>query len=139
MVLRPATLRDMPGIWKVRYSVAENTLAPGGISDDQLALSISTEGRGWVAEQDGEILGFAIGLAKGRLWALFVHPQAQGRGIGSQLHDCALAWFDSQGIRTPWLSTGAHSKARRFYEARGWKHAGALEDDEVRLERCPPD
>lgn len=137
-IVRQATVDDMPGIWSVRLSVDENTLSPGSIGDDQLARSLDTEGRGWVAEEHGEIVGFAIGLASGRLWALFVHPGAQGLGIGSRLHERVLAWFGSRQVRTLWPSTGAHTRARRFYEARGWRHAGPLDDGEVRLERNNP-
>jgi ribosomal protein S18 acetylase RimI-like enzyme len=42
----------------------------------------------WVAEDDGEMLGFAFGWICDRLWflaELFVAPDQQGRGIGNEL------------------------------------------------------
>ena len=42
----------------------------------------------WVAEADGEILGFALSWVCGDLWflaELFVAPSQQGRGIGNEL------------------------------------------------------
>src|SRR6185437_1032206 len=42
----------------------------------------------WVAEDSGEILGFAFSWVCGRLWflaELFVAPDQQGRGIGNEL------------------------------------------------------
>lgn len=135
VVIRAALLRDIPGIWEVRYSVTENTLIPGSISDEELSRSLEEDGQGWVAEDDGRIIGFAIGLRTGNLWALFVRPEAQGQGIGGRLHDELILWFADQPIEVLWLSTGTTSRARNFYEVRGWKLAGSHGSDEVRLER----
>jgi len=135
LVIRPAVRDDLPGLWQVRYSVAENTLTPGRISDAELRQSIEESGRGWVAEEHGRIIGFAIGLLSGNVWALFVRPDAEGRGIGSALHVEMLAWFSQQAIDRLWLSTGSGTRARCFYEARGWRYAGPYGTDEVRLER----
>lgn len=135
MVIRPACRNDMRGIWEVRYAVAENTLTPGRISDEELRRSLEEDGRGWVAEEGERIIGFAIGLNDGNVWALFVHPRAEGRGIGSSLHARLLAWFAQQPLQRLWLSTGADTRARRFYEARGWQYAGPYGSEEVRLER----
>ncbi len=135
VVIRPAVRDDKPRLWEVRYSVTENTLTPGRISDEELCRSIEEDGRGWVAEEDGRILGFAIGLLSGNVWALFVRPEAEGRGIGSALHTEMLAWFSQQRLHRLWLSTGTNTRARAFYEARGWKYAGPYGPDEVRLER----
>lgn len=115
--------------------MTENTLTPGKISDAVLWRSIEVDGRGWVAEEGSRILGFAIGLYSGNVWALFVRPDAQGRGIGSALHAELLAWFAQHPIQCLWLSTGIHTRARQFYEARGWRHVGSHGSDEVRLER----
>lgn len=135
VTLREAHRADLPAIWQVRLSVRENTLAPGRISDADLLDALESAGRGWVAERSGRVLGFAIGLRDGRLWALFVRPEAAGRGIGSALHDEALCWFAGLPLTRLWLSTGARTRARAFYAARGWVYSGQLDDDEVRLER----
>ncbi len=138
MIIRPATADDMPGIWQVRYAVLENTLEPGRISDDELLRSLDADGRGWVAVQANRIVGFTIGLHTGNLWALFVHPDVQGRGIGSRLQAQLLTWFARQPVDRLWLATGTHTRARRFYQASGWQLAGPYGDDEVRLERPNP-
>lgn len=39
----------------------------------------------WVWRQQGKVLGFASVMFGGYLGALFVRPEAQGQGIGSQL------------------------------------------------------
>lgn len=133
--IRPALREDMPALWDVRYSVTENTLAPGRISDEELRRSIEDDGRGWVAEDDGRIVGFAIGLRSGNVWALFVRPEDAGLGTGSALHEQMLQWFALQPLERLWLSTGVNTSARGFYEARGWQYAGPYGPDEVRLER----
>ena len=133
--LREATRADLAGIWRVRYAVIENTLAPGRIEDDEVIGQLETSGRGWVVEEDGEIVAFAIGDARGaNVWALFVDPRAEGRGHGSRLHDTMVEWLWTNGLDTLWLVTGAHTKARGFYERRGWRCAGTAGRNLVRLE-----
>jgi len=133
--LREATRADLAGIWRVRYAVVENTLVPGRIEDDEVISQLEASGRGWVVEEDGEIVAFAIGDAKGaNVWALFVDPRAEGRGHGSLLHDTMVEWLWTNGLDTLWLSTGADTKARGFYERRGWRCTGAVGRNQVRLE-----
>jgi GNAT superfamily N-acetyltransferase len=134
-VLRQATRADLPGIWQVRYAVAENTLAPGRIEDGAVVAQLETTGRGWVVEEEGVIVAFAIGDARGaNVWALFVDPRAEGRGHGSRLHDTMVEWLWTNGLNTLWLSTGADTKARGFYERRGWRCVGPHGQHGVRLE-----
>lgn len=133
--LREATRADLAGIWRVRYAVVENTLAPGRIEDDEVIGQLEASGRGWVVEEDGEIVAFAIGDARGaNVWALFVHPRAEGRGHGSRLHDTMVEWLWTNGLDTLWLSTGADTQARGFYERRGWRCTGTAGRNLVRLE-----
>ncbi len=137
--LRQATPADMPGIWEVRYSVTENTLAPGRISDEELRAALQDTGRGWVVESDGRIDGFAIGHGQtGNIWALFVRPDAQGRGHGTRLHTAMLEWFRTQPVPLLWLCTGTHTRARRFCEQHGWLCVGPSGAEEVRYERPNP-
>jgi GNAT superfamily N-acetyltransferase len=137
--LRQATRDDVAGLWRVRYAVRENTLTPGRIGDEELFREIEETGRGWVVEARGEIIAFAIGNARsGNVWALFVDPAAQGAGHGSRLHDVMVAWLWSQGVPTLWLSTGIDTRAREFYERRGWRNVGHYGTGEVRMELSNP-
>ena len=63
-ILRQATAADAPGIWGVRYSVSENMLTHGRLSDEDLRSEIEDTGRGWVIDDDGQIKAFAIGNAR---------------------------------------------------------------------------
>jgi GNAT superfamily N-acetyltransferase len=134
-VLRQATRDDLAGIWRVRYAVRENPLTPGRIPDDEVVARLETSGRGWVVEEGGSIVAFAIGdAADANLWALFVDPAVEGRGYGSLLHDTLVDWLWSRGLPLLWLTTGASTKARGFYERRGWRTTGSSGADQVRLE-----
>jgi GNAT superfamily N-acetyltransferase len=133
--IRLATPADLPGLWAVRYAVRENTLTPGRITDAELIASITTTGRGFIAERDGALGGFVIGLNSGEVWALFVDPALESLGIGSSLHATLLDWYATLPPKTLWLNTGAVTRARRFYERRGWRVIGVHGNDEVRLER----
>lgn len=135
-VLRELTRADYPAVWEVRYAVTENTLTPGRIDDSDMQRETEVTGKGWVIEAAGLIEAFTIGNAlSGNVWALFVHPRAQGRGYGELLHQEMLRWFATQPIERLWLSTGKDTRARGFYERRGWQHVSDYGDIEVRLER----
>jgi GNAT superfamily N-acetyltransferase len=55
------------------------------------------------------------------LWQLFVLPAWWGQGIAALLHDAALTEMRARGYRAARLFTPSlHSRARRFYERRGW-------------------
>jgi GNAT superfamily N-acetyltransferase len=135
IVIRQATLSDAAPIWAVRYAVEENTLTPGRITDEDLRREIEDTGRGWVLEKDGSIRAFAIGNARtGNVWALFVHPDAQGLGYGRRLHEVMVAWLREQGAPTLWLMTGQHTSATVFYERLGWRRVGVPDNGEARYE-----
>jgi quercetin dioxygenase-like cupin family protein/GNAT superfamily N-acetyltransferase len=140
-VLRQATMADSAGIWDVRYAVRENTLRRGKLDDDDMQREIERSGRGWVVEDAGRIVAFAVGNADtGNIWALFVHPDAEGRGHGGRLHDTMVEWLWSRGLERLWLTTGPGTRAQGFYERRGWQNLGLTDQGEILFElRRVPD
>jgi GNAT superfamily N-acetyltransferase len=61
----------------------------------------------------------------GELAALHVLPSSWGQGVGSRLHDAALARLAESGHETAWLWViSANDRARRMYERRGWTLRG---------------
>lgn len=135
-VSRTAVAADIPAIFEVRYAVTENTLEPGRISDEEVLESITATGRGWVVEQAGCVVGFAIGNAQtGNIFALFVHPAHAGAGHGRRLHDVMVDWLWSQGLERLWLSTGEGTRAQGFYQAAGWQACGRTAQGEICFER----
>ena len=138
-ILRQALRSDLPEIWRVRFAVRENTLAPGKISDHELIQHLEEVGRGWVIDTGTTIAGFAIGNAQtGNIWALFVDPVHEAKGYGRRLHDEMLRWLWAQGLGKLWLTTGAGTRAQRFYERNGWQNAGVDEDGDPRFELLAP-
>jgi GNAT superfamily N-acetyltransferase len=134
--LRQATSADIAAMWRVRYAVTENTLTPGKLTDEEVRRQIEDTGRGWVIEAGGVVQAFAVGNGRtGNVWALFVHPEAQGRGYGSLLHEEMIRWFATQPVARLWLTTGTTTRARAFYERHGWWCVGPAGTEEVRYER----
>jgi GNAT superfamily N-acetyltransferase len=71
----------------------------------------------WVAEEDARLAGFAA-LGDHYLEHLYVHPQAQGRGVGTAL----LGWCKERrpdGLQL-WVFQ-RNSGARDFYERHGFR------------------
>ena len=95
MIFREAVLEDIPQIQIVRNSVKENMLSnPALVTDKDCEEYLMRRGRGWVCEIEDSIAGFSIvDLKDKNIWALFVHPAFEGKGIGKKLHDIMLNWY----------------------------------------------
>jgi GNAT superfamily N-acetyltransferase len=136
MDLRRATAADIPAMHRVRLAVRENRLSdPARITEADYLAALDELGCTWVVEVDGAIVAFAAGYRSGNVWALFVHPDHEGRGHGKALHAALLEWFAAQGIARPWLTTAPGTRAERFYLAQGWRSCGIVPGGERRLER----
>ena len=136
MLLREAKPADIPQVQIVRHSVKENVLSnPRLVTDEDCFNYITRRGKGWVAEENGEIIGFAIAdLVGNNIWALFVDPRWEKRGIGKALHEAMMNWYFSQTDKTVWLSTEPRSRAEFFYRTAGWKEAGTYGKGELKFE-----
>ncbi|MEQ8194825.1 MAG: GNAT family N-acetyltransferase [Rhodospirillales bacterium] len=73
----------------------------------------------FVAERNGEIVGFMGLTAEGRIDLAFVAPEMIGRGIGKKLYGEIDAHARAAGLRT--LTVHASRQARGFFERRGWR------------------
>lgn len=90
----------------------------------------------WLAERDGLAVGYAqagpCGLphaevqpGDGELKRLYLLRSAQNGGVGLALLDTALAWLESDGPRTLWISVWSENYgAQRFYGRHGFAHVG---------------
>ena len=142
--LRRATEGDIPAMSRIRVAVTENALSdPTRITAQMYRDYLELLGRGWVAELDGEIVGFSYAeKADASIWALFVDPPREGPGAGQALLRRAVDWLFAQGHDEVCLGTQAHTRADRFYAAQGWTRGGMKDDVEVeyRLRRAdrPP-
>lgn len=136
MIFREAVVTDIPQIQIVRNAVKENILSnPALVTDADVEEYIVRRGKGWVCEMNNEIVGFAIAdLVDKNIWALFVHPDAEGKGIGKQLHDQMVNWYFSQTDETVWLSTTPGTRAETFYKMQGWTEVGVYGKGETKFE-----
>jgi len=141
MILRAANPDDIPQIQIVRHSVKENVLSnPALVTDADCENYLTIRGKGWVAEKDGTIVGFAIAdLQDHNIWALFIHPDFERQGIGRQLHDTMLDWYFQQTMHTVWLSTQPNSRAETFYRKAGWREVGLHGANEIKFEMTHDD
>jgi GNAT superfamily N-acetyltransferase len=136
MIFREAQINDIKQIQGVRNSVKENMLSdPTLVPDSDVEDFILNRGKGWVCETDGEIVGFAIAdLKDHNIWALFMHPDHEAKGIGKRLHRMMLNWYFSQTKETIWLGTAPNSRAEKFYRMQGWKEVGVHGKGEIKFE-----
>lgn len=136
MSLRIADIADIPAMHEVRLSVRENVLtSSASVTPKRYRTLLSEDGRGWVYELDGAIVGFVVADAVRRnIWALFVRPEHEGQGIGRTLHDAALDWLFAQGSEPVWLETEPNTRALRFYDAAGWQRGNETAKGALRLE-----
>jgi GNAT superfamily N-acetyltransferase len=86
----------------------------------------------WIAEEDGRIVGLAA-LKGDLLGHMYVHPSAQGRGVGAAL--LQKTKDDRPGGFTLWTHQ-PNERARRFYDAHGLE-AVEFTDGQTNEEKVP--
>ncbi len=142
LVLRPATPADVPTLFAIRTAVRENhmsldELAVAGMTPETVAGLVQSPKAGtWLALWDGHPAGFAMARQDpGDVFALFVLPDMEGRGVGGAFLAQAEAWLASRGLASTWLLTGGAPglRAATFYAARGWIAAGREADGQIRF------
>jgi len=142
VVCRQASVADIPAMSRIRIAVRENALSnPARITETMYRDYLEALGRGWVAELDGEIIGFSYAdRTDASIWALFVDPAHEGLGAGKQLLGLAAHWLFEIGNDEIRLGTAANTRADRFYAAQGWTREGMRDEVEVgfRLRRSDP-
>jgi ribosomal protein S18 acetylase RimI-like enzyme len=152
VTVRPATVQDAPAIGRVHVR-AWQAAYRGQLPDDYLdGLRPEERAASWerglrrdrdrdpllVAEDDGEVVGFAlVGAAQdpagaGQLYAINVDPDHWGTGAGRALLAAAQAELVRLGYTEAvlWVLPG-NARARRFYEVAGWLGDGAQRTGEA--------
>ncbi|WP_310558021.1 GNAT family N-acetyltransferase [Flavobacterium sp.] len=126
MIVREAKSTDIEQIQIVRNSVTENMLSnPNLVTDTDCYQFLFERGKGWVCEINNQIVGFSIvDLKENNIWALFLDPNHEKKGIGKQLHDIMLDWYFLQTQEKVWLGTAPNTRAEGFYKKQGWTVVG---------------
>jgi len=139
-MIRDARPEHVAGICRVRLAVRENVMPEAivvrdGWTPERIADCFRAGRRGWVVEEDGEVVAFSIADSETHsIWALFVLPGHEGRGLGRALLDVAVNWLWSEGVERIWLDTDPKSRAADFYARLGWQATGTTPKGETRFE-----
>jgi ribosomal-protein-alanine N-acetyltransferase len=120
VTLRYALPSDLPAITSIEALSFSNPWHP----DTFGSLLTRDRVRVLAAAHDGEVIGYAVlwwVLDQGELANLAVHPDFQGRSIGSRLLDRVLSEARNVGIESLFLEVReSNEKARRLYSRRGF-------------------
>lgn len=140
MHLRLAEVPDIPAMHRVRVAVLENRLSDASlVTHGDYEDHLSSLGRGWVVEDGGVVVGFAIGcVTDGNIWALFVAPGSEQRGVGAALHDALTSSLFASGLHALWLTTSPGTRAEQFYLRRGWVPWPPHPGKEIRMSLSVP-
>lgn len=138
--VRTAQLSDIDGMFEVRTSVIENHLSREemrqmGITESAVADMIEKNHCVWVATENDKIIGFTMILQdEGCLFAAFVLPEYEGRGVGRRLVMLAeQELFEHHEIA--WLETDKNSRAAKFYMQLGWGNETNINGTDIKLEK----
>lgn len=140
-LIRPATPDDADGIAQVQVSSWQTTYV--GIMPDEMLRDLSVEQRAawwlralsnpqpaqcaFVAEVDGQIVGFASGGAEivepqpnvGAVYTIYLLESHQRKGIGRALMLPTVEHLYKQGFDTLLIWVATENPSRGFYEALG--------------------
>jgi ribosomal protein S18 acetylase RimI-like enzyme len=158
VVVRPAGVADAAAIAGVRirsWRVAYRGIVPDAVLDEVDLVEevarwrerLGAAAAAWVrvafvAEPPGppRLVGFVTaGSARhagegglGEVWAIYVDPEAQDRGVGRALLDAAVRGLAIRGFREAvlWVFE-ANAPARGFYERMGWAPDGTSKALEI--------
>ncbi len=138
--MRLCALRDAPGAFG---SVYEDEVSR---DDDFWIARTASNARGeenilFFAEEDGEAVGMVVGAVDdterwiAHLYAMWVMPDARGKGIGKELVRVVEEWARGRGCSTVLLEvSGDNPAATRLYERMGYSFNGTCV--EVSNESC---
>lgn len=133
MIYREANLEDINALSEVRLSVKENALSnPNRITFEMYQRYLTEIGKGWLYEEKGKVIGFSVACVEDfSIWALFIQPEFEGKGIGTKLLNLATKWLFESGASNISLTTAVNTRADNFYERSGWTRGAIGSDGEV--------
>ena len=142
-MIRIATEADIPEILAIYAPYIENTTitfeynVPTYEEFLQRFRSITQQFPWLVWEEDGRVLGYAYGSTPFQRdayrWcaedSIYLHPDAQGRGIGTKLCTALEKILFHQGYRRIYaLITAENQNSVTFHQKLGYTHRGLLPD-----------
>lgn len=161
LIVEPATKNDAESIYRVQSQTWLDTYPnkDAGITREDIRLRIEGEhgelvsekikrwkeriesdnekSKIFVARVDGKVVGFtAPGFIDGqrRIGAIYVLPEAQGKGVGSALMKQALSWHGNSDDIYLRVATYNHN-AINFYKGFGFEETGNSITDQTAKDR----
>jgi GNAT superfamily N-acetyltransferase len=132
--LRLARAADIERLMAIRAAVRENRLSDPASIGTADYLEYIRRGHCWACELDGRIAGFAaLDVEAASVWALFVAPGAEGRGVGRSLLERLTGESRRAGLSHLHLETSAGTRAERLYRRAGWEMLGCEPDGVLRM------
>lgn len=138
---RQMRIDDLPAAFAVRLSTIENAVTMEelehdyGITPRSLSEAMTSHVKGWLCEDSGTVVGFAMGdLSNGEVQVVALRPGYEEHGIGGNLLMRVQTWLFSEGHEEIWLlaNPDPNIRAHGFYRKLGWQATGTRRgDDEV--------
>lgn len=127
--VRPMQAEDVPAAHAIRLRVRENRLSdPSVVTEADYHAFLARGTMSWVHTLGEAITGFAmVDVERRNLWALFVAPEHEGKGIGRALHEAMVAWYFPRADRLR-LTTAPDTRAAAFYRRAGYAELGPTPD-----------
>ena len=124
-MIREMAPSDVPAAHAIRLRVRENQLSdPSVVTEQDYFDFMARDTMSWVLEMDGAITGFVmVDVEKRNLWALFVAPEHEGKGVGRALHEAMLSHYFQRCDHLS-LSTDPGTRAAEFYRKAGYIETG---------------
>lgn len=146
LTYREMRISDIPATLAVRFSTVENAITMEelgrdyGISPLSIADAMKSHVKGWLCEESGKVVGFAMGNERnGEVEVVAVLPEYEDRHIGKSLLARVQNWLFSKGHEEIWLLANPDSNVRAygFYRKLGWQASGERRaGDEVLILRA---
>lgn len=141
MKIREACSEDVETLFEIRTSVSENymsreELASEGITPETVVQMLQTDYKAWVAEIEEQLIGFSmVHTPEKTIFAMFISPDFQGRGVGRLLMKKAENWLWMQGAEEIWLLTTNNPNFRSygFYLHLGWTPTDVQPDRQIKF------
>lgn len=139
MHIRSMSSADVPAAHVIRLAVRENRLSdPSVVTEQDYHDFLARDTMNLVCEVNGELVGFVMtDVEKRSLWALFVAPEHEGKGIGRALHETMInAYWKRCDVLE--LTTEPETRAARFYRNAGYTEQGLTNGKELIFELRRP-
>ncbi|MFC6733553.1 MULTISPECIES: GNAT family N-acetyltransferase [unclassified Haladaptatus] len=147
VTIRPVKSADVPAIQRIGRAAYEaayvdivgqdevDAMLAAWYDAEKLEGYISNEETAYYVAEGDEVVGFASGgpsdeMGEGELYAIYVHPDHWGDGVGTKLLSRIESTLTDRGMTKLRLEVFEENDVgRQFYEARGFERVSTKEAD----------